>query len=122
MTDAAAALYPWLPVRLVMSNRYNSIRRIQKYNGALFQCHGSYDEVVPIELARRLFDAAPGAMKQFYEVPFARHNDSHPPAYYDALSNFLDEVDQQCRPLALRTHARERPSARPLGIARHQTT
>ena len=33
MTDAAAVLYPWLPVRLVMRNRYNSIRRIQKYHG-----------------------------------------------------------------------------------------
>src|SRR6185436_14155732 len=54
MTDAAAALYPWLPVRLVMSNRYNSIKRVQKYQGPLFQSHGAADEVVPIKLARKL--------------------------------------------------------------------
>ena len=35
MTDAAANLYPWLPVRLVMSNRYNSIKRMQKYQRAV---------------------------------------------------------------------------------------
>jgi hypothetical protein len=99
MTDAAASLYPWLPVRLVMSNRYNSMRRIQKYAGPLFQCHGSADEVVPIALARRLFDTSPSPMKQFFEVHYGRHNDSHPPAYYAALADFLDRVDGQSRPL-----------------------
>src|SRR5262245_34246287 len=48
MTDAAASLYPWLPVRLVMKNRYNSVRRIQQYNGPLFQSHGTADQIVPI--------------------------------------------------------------------------
>lgn len=108
MTDVAASLYPWLPVRLVMSNRYNSIRRIQKYNGPVFQCHGSDDEVVPVKLARRLFDAAPGPNKQFYEVAYGRHNDSLPPAYYAALAEFLDRVDEAHRPLSGRLHPRRR--------------
>jgi fermentation-respiration switch protein FrsA (DUF1100 family) len=99
MTDAAASLYPWLPVRLVMSNRYNSMKRIKKYTGPLFQCHGSDDEVVPIKLARKLFESSPSTMKQFYEVHCGRHNDSHPPAYYAALGEFLDRVDEQSRPL-----------------------
>lgn len=108
MTDAAASLYPWLPVRLVMSNRYNSIRRIQKYTGPVFQCHGNADEVVPIELARRLFDAAPGPMKQFFEVPYGRHNDTYPPAYYAALGQFLDQVDEQSRPLPALQRSKQR--------------
>jgi hypothetical protein len=93
MTDAAASLYPWLPVRLVMRNRYNSLRRIRKYHGPVFQCHGTGDEIVPIELGRALHEAAPTEFKQFYEIPFARHNDCHPPAYYAALAEFLDRVD-----------------------------
>lgn len=108
MTDAAAAMYPWLPVRLVMSNRYNSMKRIKKYTGPLFQCHGSNDEVVPIRLARRLFDSAPSEMKQFHEVHCGRHNDSQPPAYYAALASFLDRVDEQSRPLPLPLRERKR--------------
>ena len=76
MTDAAANMFPWLPVRLVMSNRYNSIKRLQKFRGPLFQSHGASDEVVPIKLARKLFDSAPGDDKQFYEIAYARHNDT----------------------------------------------
>jgi hypothetical protein len=95
MTDVAAYRYPWLPVRLVMRNRYNSIRRIQKYAGPIFQSHGTADEIVPLRMARKLFETAPSRMKQFYEINFARHNDSPPPAYYAALSTFLDRVDEQ---------------------------
>jgi len=95
MTDAAAHQYPWLPVRLVMRNRYNSVRRIQKYTGPTFQSHGTADEIVPIEMARKLFESSPSRMKQFYDINFARHNDTPPPAYYAALSAFLDRVDEQ---------------------------
>jgi fermentation-respiration switch protein FrsA (DUF1100 family) len=108
MTDAAAYLYPWLPVRLVMSNRYNSVRRIKNYHGPVHQCHGTADDIAPIELGRRLFDAAPARMKHFYEVPYGGHNDSPPPAYYAALSNFLEQVDQHRRvPARLRQRGRQ---------------
>lgn len=109
MTEAAASLYPYLPVRLVMRNRYNSLRRIRQYHGPLFQCHGTADEVVPIALGRDLFETAPGKNKQFFEVPFARHNDSPPPAYYAALAQFLDRVDADAAdlPAALRQPQRQ---------------
>lgn len=108
MTDAAAAMYPWLPVRIFMTNRYNSMRRIRKYAGPLFQCHGTADDLVPMKLGLRLFDEAPGAMKQFYEIPNARHNDSPPPGYYAALAQFLDQVDEQVAvPVPLRRPQRQ---------------
>lgn len=100
MTDAAAALYPWLPVRLVMKNRYNSLRRIQQYEGPLFQCHGTGDEVVPIKLGQKLFAAAPSQTKEFFEIPYSRHNDTLPPAYYEALGQFLDQVDEEAGELS----------------------
>ena len=46
-------------------------------------------------MARKLFDSSPSRMKQFYEINFARHNDTPPPAYYAALAAFLDRVDEQ---------------------------
>jgi fermentation-respiration switch protein FrsA (DUF1100 family) len=84
------------------------MRRIKKYTGPLFQCHGSNDEVVPIKLARKLFDSAPSQLKHFHEVHCGRHNDSQPPAYYAALAEFLDRVDEQSRPLPLTLLERKR--------------
>ena len=102
MTDAAAHQYPWLPVKLVMRNRYNSLRRIKNYHGPLFQCHGTADDIVPIEQGRTLFDAAPTEFKQFFQVNFARHGDSLPPNYYTALTEFLDQVDEAAQQPAAR--------------------
>jgi fermentation-respiration switch protein FrsA (DUF1100 family) len=95
MTDVAAYRYPWLPVRIVMRNRYNSMKRIQKFTGPVFQSHGTGDVIVPIRMARKLHDKSPSRMKHFYEINFAGHNDTPPPAYYAALSAFLDRVDEQ---------------------------
>jgi fermentation-respiration switch protein FrsA (DUF1100 family) len=108
MTDAAASLYPWLPVRLVMRNRYNSMKRIQKYHGPVFQCHSLDDEVIPIELARKLYDTIPSRLKHFHEIPYARHNDTPPPAYYAALSEFLSRVDDQSRKVPAHALRRQR--------------
>lgn len=104
LTEAAAHQFPWLPVKLVMRNRYNSLRRIQKYHGPLFQGHGTADELVPIEMGRALFDACPSRFKEFFEVPFGRHYDSMPPKYYEALADFLDRVDETADAPAGRRH------------------
>ncbi len=92
LTDAAAGLFPWLPVRWLMKNRYDSLDRIARYGGPVLISHGAADELVPIAQAKRLLDAAPGKQKRFYEIPDAGHNDPQPPGYYSALKEFLQQA------------------------------
>ena len=92
MTDAAARIYPWLPVRWLMRNRFDSIARIQHYDGPLHQCHGTADRIVPIDLGRQLFETAPSKKKAFFEMPGLGHNDWMPPRYYDDLAAFLQDL------------------------------
>jgi fermentation-respiration switch protein FrsA (DUF1100 family) len=91
LTDAAAQLYSWLPVRVLMRNRYDSIARIAGYQGPVFQSHGTADSIVPIELGRRLFAAVPSADKQFVELVGHGHNDAPPRRYYRQIAEFLNE-------------------------------
>jgi fermentation-respiration switch protein FrsA (DUF1100 family) len=90
MPDVAAIHYPWLPVRWIMSNRYDNLNRIQKYSGPLLQSHGTKDELIPISFARRLYDAAPSQRKQWLEFVGLGHNSAMPRHYYDSLAVFLD--------------------------------
>lgn len=92
MTDVAAHHYFFLPVRLLMRNRFPSVERIRNYDGPLLQVHGTADEVVPLPLARPLFDACPSQHKRFVEVPGGTHNDPLPPAVLDALVEFLNNL------------------------------
>jgi len=94
LTDVAAYHYPWMPVRLVMRNRYDSLSRIKRYPGPVIQSHGSLDTLIPIELGRQLFDAAPSSEKQFVELTGRGHNAPQPEGYYGQLRAFLDRVDE----------------------------
>lgn len=92
MVDVAAYHYPFLPVRLVMRNRYDSLARIGKYNGPIFQSHGTADGIVPINFGRQLFDAAPTANKRFLHFSGMGHNDPFPMSYYREMAEFLDRA------------------------------
>lgn len=88
LPDAAATHYPWLPVRWVMRNRFDSLGRIARYNGPVIVSHGTADEIVPFEQGVRLYDAAPGR-KRFVELPDRTHNQAQPSSYYEGLLDFL---------------------------------
>lgn len=104
LDDTTRALCPWFPLHWFMRNRYDSLKRIQEYNGPVFQSHGTADRIVPLELGLRLHEAAPSENKQFYEVSGNGHLESQPPSYYVALDQFLtrleQNVDDVCEPLS----------------------
>jgi fermentation-respiration switch protein FrsA (DUF1100 family) len=92
LTDAAAHNFPWLPVRLMMKNRFSSIERIKHYHGPLLQAHGTDDHIVPFALGKKLFEAAPSKNKRFLTVEGGDHSGPLPEYCYDALVEFLDSL------------------------------
>ena len=55
--------------------------------------HGTADEIIPFELGRKLFAAAPGKIKQFVALDGLEHNAYQPGSYYDELARFLDRLE-----------------------------
>jgi uncharacterized protein len=92
MIETAAYHFPWLPVKLLMRNRYPSAQRIAAYSGPLLMSHGTADRIVPFHMGKRLFDAATTPNKRFFVVENGDHNGPQPDDYYDALGEFLDEL------------------------------
>jgi fermentation-respiration switch protein FrsA (DUF1100 family) len=78
LVDVAAGKYPFIPVRLLMRNRYDSIGRLESYHGPMIQLHGTSDRLIPIAHGRRLFDSAPSEQKHWIEVPGLGHNETLP--------------------------------------------
>jgi uncharacterized protein len=74
LADVGAAHYPWLPVRRLLLDRYPSIDRIAAVRAPVLVIAGDCDDIVPMSLSRRLYDAA-GDPKRFVVVPGAGHND-----------------------------------------------
>lgn len=86
--DAAAAHYPWLPVQLLVRDRFDSLRKIADVQGPVLVVHGEADTVVPVALGRRLFDAAPEPKAAAW-VPGAGHMDLPAHGLYRIVLDFL---------------------------------
>jgi uncharacterized protein len=56
--DVAAALYPIVPVRLLMHNQFHSDQRIGGVTAPLLIMHGTDDRVIPLRFGERLFAMA----------------------------------------------------------------
>lgn len=91
ITSAAAERYPWVPVRLLMKNQFQSAERIKSINVPLFQSHFTHDELCSLENAKILFDAAPTERKEFFEIPEGGHYDPLPEQYWKHLKSYADK-------------------------------
>ena len=70
--DVAASEYPIFPVRLLMTDTFDSLARIGRVRAPKLFLHGSADPIIPVALGRRLFEAAPQP-KAFIELPGRGH-------------------------------------------------
>ncbi len=92
LPDVAAAHYPWwLPVRLLMRTRLDSLAKIGRYHGPLLQIHGDHDSIVPLACARRLFEAA-NEPKELVVIGGGDHNDPLSPRALQAIDQFLERL------------------------------
>jgi fermentation-respiration switch protein FrsA (DUF1100 family) len=82
-----------LPImEFVPRSRFNSLAKIARVRAPVLIIHGTRDEVVPFDMGRRLYEAAPKP-KSFLPVEGAGHNDLSEvggQAYYERLREFLD--------------------------------
>jgi fermentation-respiration switch protein FrsA (DUF1100 family) len=58
MADIGAGLYPWLPVRLLVRARYDSVEKIGRLEAPVLVIHSPEDDLVPFALGEKLFAAA----------------------------------------------------------------
>lgn len=58
-----------------MKSHWNSRKRIEKLDQQLLIIHGKQDRLIPVEMGRKLYAAAPSKDKTILVVPRAGHND-----------------------------------------------
>ena len=74
LMDAAGKHYPFLPVKWLLLDRYDSLFKIKNIKAPLVIVHGTDDGVVPYKLGKKLFEAA-NEPKSLITIEGGRHND-----------------------------------------------
>lgn len=75
LASIAREKFPFLPVRLFLSDRYDNIANLRSFKGRIAVVGAERDEVIPWTHARKLFDSLPTASRRMWTIQGAGHND-----------------------------------------------
>lgn len=92
ITDVASTMkWGWLPFSLLVTQRFESVKKVGKIGSPLLVVHGSGDSLIKPELGRKLYEAAQGR-KEFLLVDGGSHHNTNAVGqsqYRDALQRLF---------------------------------
>tara|TARA_X000001036_G_C20532475_1_gene746816 strand:+ start:139 stop:942 length:804 start_codon:yes stop_codon:yes gene_type:complete len=84
IADTAKIYYPYLPINLLLKDRYDSIKKIKNINIPVLIMHGKKDDIVPFVMGQEIFDKANNPKMSYFS-----ENDDHMMEFNDQLINSL---------------------------------
>ena len=84
MTNAAKNIYPWLPVKYLLKDKYDTEKKIKNLQIPILIMHGKKDNIVPFKMGKKLYDLANNP-KFFYFT----ENDDHMMTFDEKLVNTI---------------------------------
>jgi len=97
LLSIAKEKFPWLPVRLLLKDKYDSIENLKAFQGKIAVIGAEYDEVIPINHAYALHQALP-SYKRMWVIKHAGHNNWHnfvDSSWWQSVINFIEERNKQ---------------------------
>ena len=91
MTDAAKHYYPYLPVSLLLKDKYDSIEKIKNINIPILVMHGKKDKIIPFEMGKKIFESA-NQPKFFYSPDNDDHMMNYDENLLKAIKSFLKKI------------------------------
>ncbi len=90
MIKAAKIYYPYLPVKFLLKDKYESEKKIKKIKIPILIMHGKKDNIVPFYMGKKLFEIA-NKPKKFLQI----EEDDHMLSFNDSLlleiKNFINK-------------------------------
>lgn len=93
IVDVGARAYLFLPARLLMRDRYETMRVIGAIRAPLLVIHGDRDEVIPVDMGRQVFAAAPEP-KEIVILKGAGHDNHHDFGSFEAVQAWIARLRQ----------------------------
>jgi fermentation-respiration switch protein FrsA (DUF1100 family) len=89
--ERAAELYPFVPARWLVLDRFDNRSRIAAVGAPLLIVHGEADTVVPASHGQRLLEAARPPKSAAF-IPMADHNDLYAFGLAELIAEFLERL------------------------------
>jgi hypothetical protein len=92
LASVAKSLFPFLPVQLVLTDKYDNIGNLQTFENKISIVGAERDEILPIKHAVNLYNALPEGRKRMWIIKGAGHNDwpmYANPALFKEITGFV---------------------------------
>ena len=91
MVDAGKFYYPYLPVSLLLKDRYETIKKLKNIKSPILVMHGKKDKIVPFHMGQQVFEKANEPKFSYFP-----DNDDHMMEYNEELlskiKNFINKL------------------------------
>ena len=88
--NSAKIYYPYLPVKLLLKDRYDSINKIKMINTPILIMHGKKDDVIPFSMGKELFEKA-NSPKHSYFTTDDDHMMEFNSSLLQKIKNFIEK-------------------------------
>ena len=92
MIDAGKDKYPYLPVRLLLKDKYESDKKIKNVKSPVLVMHGKVDNIVPFHMGKKMYELA-NEPKYYYFSEYDDHMMEYNEKLLKALQDFISSLN-----------------------------
>ena len=92
MVDAAKNVYPYIPVGILLKDRYENEKKIKHINIPILVMHGQADQIVPFKMGKKIYEIA-NKPKYSYFTKYDNHMMEYDDKLVFALSSFIKSLN-----------------------------
>ena len=92
MIDAGKDKYPFLPVRLLLKDKYENDKKIKNIKSPILIMHGKVDNIVPFYMGKKLYELA-NKPKYFYFSDYDNHMMEYNKSLLNSLETFISSLN-----------------------------
>lgn len=97
LASVAKSLFPFLPVKLILTDKYDSVENLKSFKKKIPVIGAERDEILPIQHAINLYNSLPENKKRMWIIKGAGHNDwpfYADPSFWKEITDFV-KVDKK---------------------------
>lgn len=98
IVDMAELVYPYLPSRWLMTDRYETLNYLKGVTAPVLIVHGEADDIIPVDMGRRVareLGEAGRAPVKLVTLPGAGHSDHALFGSFEAINDWIDTLRRE---------------------------
>ena len=92
MVDAARTFYPYIPVSLLLKDKFNNKEKIKNIRSPILVMHGEADQIVPFSMGKKIFEIS-NEPKYSYFTKYDDHMMEYDENLVKSLNSFFESLN-----------------------------